>query len=46
MPKASTLEEIKQETKGDIEMQAVIKATETDQWNNPEVQRFKKLTAL
>lgn len=24
-------------------MQAVIKATETDQWNNPEVQRFKKL---
>ena len=38
-----TLEEIKQETKHDTEMQAVIKAVETDQWSVPEVQNYKKL---
>jgi len=38
-----TLEEIKQETKRDAEMQAVIKAVETDQLSNPEVQNYKKL---
>ena len=43
VPKAMTLEEIKQETKRDAEMQAVIKAVETDQWSNPEVQNYKKL---
>jgi len=37
------LEEIKQETKHDAEMQAVIKAVETDQWSAPEVQDCKKL---
>ena len=31
VPKAMTLEEIKQETKEDMELQAVIKAVETDQ---------------
>ena len=43
VPKAMTLEEIKQETKHDVEMQAVIKAVETDQWSAPEVQNYKKL---
>ena len=43
VPKAMTLEEIKQETRNDAEMQAVIKAVETDQWNVPEVQNYKKL---
>ena len=43
VPKAMTLEEIKQRTKRDAEMQAVIKAVETDQWSNPEVQNYKKL---
>ena len=43
VPKAMTLEEIKQETKHDIEMEAVIKAVETDQWSAPEVQNYKKL---
>ena len=43
VPKAMTLEEIKQETKEDMELQAVIKAVETDQWNSPEVQPYKKL---
>ena len=43
VPKAMTLEEIKQETKRDAEMQAVIKAVETDRWSNPEVQNYKKL---
>ena len=38
-----TLEEIKQETKEDVELQAIIKAVETDQWNSPEVQPYKKL---
>lgn len=38
-----TLEKIKQETKHDAEMQAVIKAVETDQWSVPEVQNYKKL---
>ena len=37
------LEEIKQETKRDAEMQAIIKAVETDQLSNPEVQNYKKL---
>ena len=41
--KAMTLEEIKQETKHDAEMQAVIKAVESDQWSNHEVQNYKKL---
>jgi len=43
VPNAMTLEEIKQETKHDAEMQAVIKAIETDQWSTPEVQDYKKL---
>lgn len=43
VPKAMTLEEIKQETKHDAEMQAVIKAVETDQWSVSEVQNYKKL---
>ena len=43
VPKAMTLEEIKQETKHDAEMQAVIKAVESDQWSNQEVQNYKKL---
>ena len=43
VPKAMTVEEIKQETKEDVELQAVIKAVETDQWNSPEVQPYKKL---
>ena len=43
VPKAVTLEEIKQETKHDAEMQAVIKAVESDQWSNQEVQNYKKL---
>ena len=34
VPKAMTLEEFKQETKHNAEMQAVIKAVETDQWSN------------
>ena len=38
-----TLEKIKQETKHDAEMQAVIKAVETDEWSVPEVQNYKKL---
>jgi len=41
--KAMTLEEIKQETKHDAEMQAVIKAVEIDQWSNQEVQHYKKI---
>jgi len=43
VPNAMTLEEIKQETKHDAEMQAVIKAVETDQWSAPEVQDYKNL---
>ena len=43
VPKTMSLEEIKQETKEDVELQAVIKAVETDQWNSPEVQPYKKL---
>ena len=44
VPKAITLsEEIKQETKHDAEMQPVIKAVETDQWSNQEVQHYKKI---
>ena len=43
VPKAMTLEEIKQETKRDAEMQAVIKTVETDQWSHAEVQNYKKL---
>ena len=43
VPKAMTLEEIKQETKHDAEMQAVIKAVESDQWSNQELQNYKKL---
>ena len=43
VPKAMQLKEIKQETKRDAEMQAAIKAVETDQWSNPEVQNYKKL---
>ena len=43
VPKAMTLEEIRQETRNGGEMQAVIKAVETDQWNVPEVQNYKKL---
>ena len=31
VPKAMTLEEIKQATKEDVELQAVVKAVETDQ---------------
>ena len=31
VPKAMTLEELKQQTKKDVEMQALITATETDQ---------------
>ena len=42
VPNAMKLEEIKQETKHDAEMQAVIKAVETDQWSAPEVQDYKK----
>ena len=41
--KAMTLEEIKQETKEYVELQAVIKAVETDRWNSPNVQPYKKL---
>jgi len=37
VPNAMTLEKIKQETKHDAEMQAVIKAVETDQWSAPDV---------
>ena len=43
VPKVMALEEIKQETKRDAGMQAVIKAVETDQWSNPEVQNYEKL---
>ena len=43
VPKAMTLEEIKQETKEDVELQAVIKAVETDHWNSPEIPPYKKL---
>ena len=43
MPMAMTLEEIKQETKHDAQMQAFIKAVEADQWVVPEVQNYKKL---
>ena len=43
VPKVMTLEEIKQETKRDAEMQPVIKAVETDHWSNTEVQNYKKL---
>ena len=31
------------ETRNDAEMQAIIKAVETDQWNVPEVQNYNKL---
>ena len=41
VPKAITLEEIKQQTKEDAEMRALIKAIETDQWNSPEVQGYE-----
>ena len=43
VPKAMTLEEIKQATKEDVELQAVVKAVETDQWRSPDVQRYKQL---
>ena len=43
VPMAMTLEEIKQETKHDAQMQAFIKAVEADQWVVPEVQNYKKL---
>ena len=38
VPKAMTLEDIKQTTKVDAEMQALIKAIETYRWTSPEVQ--------
>lgn len=43
VPRAMTLEEIKHETRNDAEMQAVVKAVETGQWNVPDVQKYKKL---
>ena len=43
VPKAMTLEEIKQATKEAVELQAVVKAVETDQWRSPDVQRYKQL---
>jgi len=38
-----TLEELKQQTKKDAEMRALITAIETDQWNSQEVQGYKRL---
>ena len=43
VPKAMTLEDIKRTTKVDAEMQALIKAIETDRWISPEVQDYKRL---
>ncbi|PFX24758.1 Retrovirus-related Pol polyprotein from transposon 17.6 [Stylophora pistillata] len=43
VPRAMTLKEIKQETRNDAEMQAVIMAVETGRWNVPDVQKYKKL---
>ena len=43
VPKAMTLEDIKRTTKVDAEMQALIKAIETDRWTSPEVQDYKRL---
>lgn len=43
VPKAMTLEELKQQTKKDAEMRALITAIETDQWNSQEVQGYKRL---
>ena len=43
VPKAMTLEDIKQTTKVDGEMQALIKAIETDRWTSPEVQDYNRL---
>ena len=38
-----TLEEIKQTTNVDAEMQALIKVIETDRWNSPEILYYKRL---
>ncbi|XP_022797858.1 uncharacterized protein K02A2.6-like [Stylophora pistillata] len=43
VPRAMTLKEIKQETRNEAEMQAVIKAVETGQWNVSDDQKYKKL---
>lgn len=43
VPKAMTLEELKEQTKKDAEMRTLITAIETDQWNNQEVQGYKRL---
>ena len=43
VPKAMTLEDVKQTTKVDAEMQTLIKAIETDRWTSPEVQDYKRL---
>ena len=41
--KAMTVGEIQQTTKVDAEMQALIKAIETDRWTSPEVQDYRRL---
>ena len=43
VPKAMTLQEIKSEVEKDTSLQALIKAIETDQWLDPEVQEYKKV---
>ena len=43
VPKPVTLEDIKQTTKVDAEMQGLIKVIETDWWTSPEVQDYKRL---
>jgi len=43
VPKVMTLEELKQQTKKDAEMRALITAIETDQWNSQEDQGYKRL---
>ena len=43
VPKAMILEDVKQTTKVDAEMQTLIKAIETDRWTSPEVQDYKRL---
>ena len=43
VPKAMTLEDIKQTTNVDAEMQALIKVIETDRWTSPEILYYKRL---
>ena len=43
VPKAMTLEEVRQQTKQDDTLQEVMKAVRTGRWESPSLQNFKPL---